>query len=74
MSVRTTIETYIETLTISGETYHNVDDVGRTTYTKNDATKTAAQLCKLGYATYIKMVTGLTERYCIYTSPQLGGV
>lgn len=74
MTLRTTIETYCETKTHDGKTYHNVDALGRTTYTKNDAAKTARQLRNLGYVTHTAVVEVGSERQCIYTSPELGGL
>lgn len=74
MSLRTTIETYCKTKTYDGRTYHNVDALGRTTYTKNDAAKVAGQLRTLGYATHIAIVEAGDERQCIYTDPELGAV
>ena len=74
MTLRTTIETYCETKTHDGKTYHNVDALGRTTYTEKNATETANQLCKLGYTTHIAVVEAGSERCCIYTNPELGGL
>jgi len=74
MNIRTTQTTYNATKIYDGKVYHNVDDLGRVTHTKNDAIKTSKQLRGLGYKSHIVSIPVGKDRYAIYTRPELGGV
>lgn len=72
MNIRTTIETYSETIEDEGETFHNVDELGDVTRSAEDVIQILHQLRAVGYRARAKRVNTYFLRYCIYTIPKLG--